>query len=67
MDQREEELYFRAHGLLGIKTAAELNAMLEDEQARQRCMDPQQFPGTVKDEHGQVTSDKGSKGADRDR
>lgn len=53
MDKREEELYFRVHGLLGIKTAAELNAMLEDEQARQRCMDPQQYPEAVNDEHGQ--------------
>ena len=53
MDQREEELYFRVHGLLGIKTAAELNAMLEAEMARQRRIYPEQFP-EEKDEHGQV-------------
>ena len=63
MDQREEELYFRVHGLLGIKTALQLNAMLEAEMARQRRMYSEQLGN----EHDEGMTDKGFKGADRYR
>ena len=64
MDPREEEeLYFRVHGLLGIKMAAELNAMLEAEEARHQRMYSEQLGK----EHDEGMTDKGSKGADRDR
>ncbi len=62
MDKREEELYFRAHGL-EVKTAEELNEKLDAALARHRRLDSEQHSAKVEKEASRDTGDEES---DRD-
>lgn len=62
MGKREEELYFRAHGL-EVKTAEELNEKFYAALARHRRLYPEHYPAKVQKE---PSRDMGDEESERD-